>query len=110
MADHLDQWWVGMPRSSLTACSNSVNTVDHEHVFYGKLNSDDLYAKQIATEEIRLKGESLDERLRRIELMLKIPSRNIEIEQKYATLAELWRQYSELLESLELIEAVRGTK
>lgn len=110
MADHVDQWWVGMPRSTLTSCSNSVNTVDHEHVFYGKLNSDDLYAKQIATDEIRFKGESLDDRLRRIEQVLKIPSRNIDLERKYDTLAELWRQYSELLESLELIETIRGTK
>lgn len=110
MANNVDQWWVGMPRSALTSCSNSANVVDHEHVFHGKLSSGDLYAKQIATEEIRLKGESLDDRLRRIEKMLKIPSRNIEIEQKYTKLAELWRQYSELLESLELIEAVRGTK
>lgn len=108
MANNVDQWWVGMPSSTLTSRGSSVKA--DEHVFHGKLSSGDLYAKQIATEEIRLKGESLDERLRRIEKMLKIPSRNIEIEQKYDTLAELWRQYSELLESLELIEAVRGTK
>ena len=103
--------WAGLPPgSSLSSVGVGANAVDHEHVFHGKLRSGDLYAKQIATEEIRLKGESLDDRLRRIELMLKIPSRNIEIEQKYDTLAELWRQYSGLLESLELIETIRGTK
>lgn len=103
--------WAGLPPgSTLSHVGASTNAVVHEHVFHSELSSGDLYAKQIVTEEIRLKGESLDERLRRSERMLKIPSRNIEIEQNYDTLAELWRQYSELLESLELIEAVRGTK
>lgn len=43
---------------------------------------------------VRINGEYLDERLERIETVLNIPSRNIEMENKYPKLKELWEAYN----------------
>ena len=74
------------------------------HVFHGTIESE-----KISTSDLILNGESVDDRLRRIEILLKIPTRNVELEQKYAKLAKLWHEYNDLLSSLELIEALKGT-
>lgn len=79
------------------------NYADRTHTFYG-----DVQADRIKTNDIVLKGESIDERLRRIELLLKIPTRNIELEQKYAKLAKLWQEYSDALSDYELFEQLKG--
>ena len=47
--------------------------------------------------DIIMNGEGLNERIERIENMLKIPSRNVELEKKYSELADLWSQYNETL-------------
>lgn len=73
-------------------------------VFQGAIEAD-----KILTNDLILNGESVDDRLRRIEILLKIPTRNVELEQKYAKLAKLWHEYNDLLSSLELIEALKGT-
>lgn len=82
---------------------SGVSTVSNKHVFYG-----DVEVGRISANELILNGDSVDERLRRIEILLKIPTRNIELEQKYAKLAELWHEYHDLLYSLEIIEALKG--
>lgn len=43
---------------------------------------------------IKLNGECLNERLTRIENLLNIPTRNIEMETKYSKLKELWEAYN----------------
>lgn len=43
---------------------------------------------------IKLNGESLNDRLARIETVLNIPTRDISMEHKYPRLKELWAEYN----------------
>jgi len=49
--------------------------------------------------ELMMNGENIDDRLKRIEKMLHIPSRNIIMEGKYDKLNKLWKEYIATLES-----------
>ena len=49
---------------------------------------------------IKMAGEYLDERLKRIEDRLYIPQRNVIMEQKYKKLADLWVEYNETVLAL----------
>lgn len=47
---------------------------------------------------IKMNGEYLDERLERIETMLNIPVRDIEIENEFPRLKTIWEEYNRELE------------
>lgn len=56
---------------------------------------------------IRLNGEFLDERLERIEKILNIPTRNLEMEEKYPKLKEIWELYNYTLEKYTTWENIK---
>lgn len=49
--------------------------------------------------DILLNGDSLSDRLARIESLLHIPTRDVKLEEKYADLRDLWNQYNTALEN-----------
>lgn len=55
-------------------------------------------------EDIILKNESLSERLERIEAVLHIPIRNVEMEKKHSRLKQLFEEYMYELEKLKTWE------
>lgn len=48
--------------------------------------------------DISVNGESIIDRLSRIEKLVNIPTRNIDIENKYPKLKEIWKMYNQELE------------
>lgn len=48
--------------------------------------------------DIIINGENLDERLQRIETLLHIPSRDVEMEKEFPKLKKLWEEYNAELE------------
>lgn len=57
--------------------------------------------------KIILNGESLDERLTRIENLLYIPQRDIELEKKYERLRDAWAAYQEALDGCKNWEILK---
>lgn len=55
-------------------------------------------ASLIVKGSIIMNGEDVDERLRRIETLVNIPSRDIEMEQEFPKLKQLWEEYNSELE------------
>lgn len=47
---------------------------------------------------VRIQGEYLDERLERIETLLNIPTRDVEMENEFPRLKKLWEEYNNELE------------
>jgi len=60
--------------------------------------------------KLLLNEEDIDERLKRIEDMLYIPSRNAIMEQKYDKLKQLWAEYNETLSALKNWETLKESK
>lgn len=60
--------------------------------------------------KIILNDESIDDRLKRIEDMLHIPSRNVIMEEKYDKLNQLWKEYNETLEAIKTWETIKESK
>lgn len=56
---------------------------------------------------IKMNGEFLDERLERIEKILTIPTRNIDMEEKYPKLKEIWELYNYTLEKYTTWENIK---
>lgn len=57
-----------------------------------------------------LNDENIDDRLKRIEYMLHIPSRNVIMEGKYDKLKQLWQEYNETLEAIKTWETIKESK
>ena len=49
--------------------------------------------------DIVINGDSLNDRLARIESLLHIPTRDVKLEEKYSELKDLWNQYNTALEN-----------
>lgn len=62
------------------------------------------------TGDIKLNGESLEDRLSRIENLLHIPPRDIALEQKYSRLRDLWNEYNEELSACKTWEILKNSK
>ena len=56
---------------------------------------------------IKLNGESLNDRLERIETVLNIPTRDITMEHKYPRLKELWAEYNRELAKYKTWDALK---
>ena len=65
-------------------------------------NSDEVVIESDAALNVKgkviINGENLEDRLERIETLLSIPTRNIEMETEFPRLKKLWEEYSEELE------------
>ena len=65
-------------------------------------NSDEVVIEPAAALNVKgkviINGENLEERLERIETLLSIPHRDIEMENEFPKLKTLWKEYSEELE------------
>ena len=59
---------------------------------------------------IRMNGEYLDERLKRIEDALLIPHRDVIMEQKYEILSKIWAEYNETATALNNWENIEKSK
>jgi len=55
-------------------------------------------------------GEDLNTRLKRIEAMLHIPTRDVTMEEKYKKLKELWEQYHKALDEYKTWETLKESK
>lgn len=53
-------------------------------------------------------GQDLDERLKTIETVLQIPTRDVTMEAKYPKLAKLYKQYMQELEKYKTFERLKG--
>jgi hypothetical protein len=61
------------------------------------------------TGKITWNGEDLHTRLERIESMLRIPTRDVIMEEKYKKLKELWEQYNKALAEYKTWERLRDS-
>ena len=65
-------------------------------------NGDEVVIEQEAALNVKgkviINGENLSDRLERIETLLNIPTRDIEMENEFPKLKTLWKEYSEELE------------
>lgn len=59
---------------------------------------------------IKWNGEDLNDRLERIETMLKIPTRDVTMEEKYKKLKSLWEQYHKALDEYKTWETLKESK
>lgn len=55
-------------------------------------------------------GDILDERLARIETLLEIPTRDLEMEREFPKLRELWNSYTEELEKYKTWKRLKDSK
>ena len=62
------------------------------------------------TNDIIINSESLNSRLKRIELVLNIPTRDLVLEKKYPQLKKIWEQYNSELEKLKSWETIKNSK
>lgn len=59
---------------------------------------------------VMLNGENLEDRLARIEELLHITSRNIELENKYPKLKKIWEEYINKVDQYKLWETLKNSK
>lgn len=59
---------------------------------------------------IKWNGEDLNDRLKRIEAMLHIPTRDVTMEEKYSKLKKLYNEYSKALEEYKTWETLKESK
>lgn len=96
------------PVNSLGAI-DSANSLYHGSTIYDAISSGEIYptrcesALNVSKDRI-LREESLSERLKRIETVLNIPTRDIEMENKYPRLKQLFEEYMQELEKLKTWE------
>lgn len=57
-----------------------------------------------------LNGEDLNERLERIEILLNIPTRDIEMEERHPKLKKMWEDYNRELAKYKTWSALKGEK
>lgn len=57
-----------------------------------------------------LNGDNIDERLKRIEALLHIPSRDTELENKYPKLKQIWEEYNKALDQYKIWETLKTSK
>lgn len=77
------------------------------------LVSSNLYANGFSTElrgPFILNGENLEDRLARIEALLHIPTRDIELENKYPKLKKIWEEYNKVVDQYKLWETLKNSK
>lgn len=93
---------------------NSLGAIDSKSLFHGStiydaISSGEIYptrcesALNVSKDRI-LREESLSERLNRIETVLNIPTRDLEMENKYPRLKQLFEEYMQELEKLKTWE------
>ena len=91
----------------MSACTiNSPPSIMYPNIGYSVGDVRNTY-KDISN-DISLKGENLNDRLARIEKLLLIPQRNIELEQKYPKLKRLLDEYNETLSAITTWEHIRN--
>ena len=104
---------------SITASSSyATSTSVHANKFYTTSGtqvftiSDGISDKNPAavniTGDLKLNGESLEERLTRIESMLYIPQRKLDLEEKYERLRNAWALYQEAAKACKNWELLKG--
>jgi hypothetical protein len=59
---------------------------------------------------IKWNGEDLNDRLKRIEAVLHIPTRDVTMEEKYKKLKSLWEQYHKALDEYKTWETLKESK
>ena len=103
---------------------NSNYTVTSSNGYYGGYTSASTAAMTVGTNvvsidekatlevkgNIKLNGECLNERLERIETLLHIPVRDIEMETKHPRLKELWEEYNRTLAKYKTWDALKESK
>lgn len=99
--------------SNVGAWSNSVTTGTQFNNSKGKSvmeipNSDNPSIK--INGRIEWNGEDLHDRLKRIETMLHIPTRDVTMEEKYKKLKSLYEQYHKALEEYKTWETLKESK
>jgi len=57
-----------------------------------------------------INGEDINDRLKRIEDMLHIPQRDVIMEEKYNSLKQLWKEYTETLDAIKTWETIKESK
>lgn len=62
---------------------------------------------KVHTDDIMLRGQSLNERLETIEIMLNIPTRDVIMEKKYPKLAQIHKDYMEALATLRTWDTLK---
>lgn len=80
--------------SATTASFNTVQNASGTEIFRIPTDEATLDVKG----RIKMNGEYLDERLERIETLLNIPIRDIEMENEFPKLKALWEEYNKELE------------
>ena len=84
------------PTTTFTSGGNNkpVMTIPH--------NSDEVVIEPDAALNVKgkviINGENLEERLERIETLLSIPTRDVEMEEEFPKLKQLWEEYTSELE------------
>lgn len=71
-------------------------------------NSEDPSVK--ITGKIEWNGEDLNERLKRIETMLNIPTRDVIMEEKYSKLKKIYNEYNKALAEYKTWETLKESK
>ena len=83
-------------------------------VMYMPANEDKVIINEKAALEVKgtmiVNGVNLDERLKTIETVLQIPTRDATMEAKHPKLAELYKQYMHELEKYKTWERIKGTE
>lgn len=87
--------WV-QPNTNFTSGGNNKTVMSIPH------NSDEVVIEPDAALNVKgkviINGENLEERLERIETLLNIPTRDVEIEEEFPKLKKLWEEYNSELE------------
>ena len=58
--------------------------------------------------KVIINGEDLQGRLERIETLLNIPIRDVEMEREFPKLKQLWEEYANELEKYKTFERIKG--
>lgn len=91
--------------TSTTVHANKFHTTSGTQVF---TISDGKPAALNVTGDIKMNGESLEARLTRIETMLYIPQRKLDLEEKYERLRNAWALYQEAADACKNWELLKG--
>lgn len=87
--------WI-QPNTNFTSGGNNKTVMSIPH------NSDEVVIEPDAALNVKgkviINGENLEERLKRIETLLNIPTRDVEMEEEFPKLKHLWEEYNSELE------------
>ena len=93
-----------------TAADLNSTAVLLKNKFIAQLAQDVDFQKIAKAYKINWNGEDLNDRLKRIEAMLHIPTRDVTMEEKYKKLKSLWEQYHKALDEYKTWETLKESK